>query len=97
MKSSQVRGQRDYSGRVRPLAQVLMAVLCALAAAGCGGGGSGGQAASQDPAATRAEPPSATSGRERAPTIAGTSLDDQPISLADYRGRPVLVNIWSSW
>jgi len=82
---------------VRPLAQVLVTALCALVAAGCGGGGSGEQAASQDQAATQAEAQSAPSGRERAPTIAGTSLDDEPISLADYRGRPVFVNVWSSW
>ncbi|HEU0245572.1 MAG TPA: hypothetical protein VFR38_00635 [Gaiellaceae bacterium] len=82
---------------MRPLAQVLVSALCALVAAGCGGGGSGEQAASPAPSPSQAEAPSARSGRERAPAIAGTSLHDEPISLADYRGRPVLVNVWSSW
>jgi hypothetical protein len=96
MKSSRARGRRDYSGCVRLLARVLVTGLCAVVAAGCGGGGSGEQAASQDPVPTN-EAPSATSGRERAPMIAGKSLDDERISLVDYRGRPVLVNVWSSW
>jgi hypothetical protein len=32
-----------------------------------------------------------------APKIAGTTLDGKRLSLADLRGRPVIVNIWSSW
>lgn len=35
--------------------------------------------------------------RERAPALAGTSLDGARIALADLRGQPVLVNVWSSW
>jgi cytochrome c biogenesis protein CcmG/thiol:disulfide interchange protein DsbE len=31
---------------------------------------------------------------EPAPTIAGTTLDGTPLSLADLRGRPVVVNFW---
>ena len=29
-----------------------------------------------------------------APTFAGTTLDGQPLALADLRGRPVIVNFW---
>ncbi|MGQ0521302.1 MAG: TlpA family protein disulfide reductase [Actinomycetota bacterium] len=32
-----------------------------------------------------------------APPIEATSLEGKPVSLADYRGRPVLVNFWASW
>jgi hypothetical protein len=71
---------------MRPLAVAL--AVCTLALAGCGG--------EQEEAA----PPTTT---ETAPviapeaTIAGTGLDGEPVSIADYRGRPVLVNVWSSW
>lgn len=34
---------------------------------------------------------------ERAPAIVGTTLDGETISLADYRGKKVIVNLWSSW
>jgi peroxiredoxin len=32
-----------------------------------------------------------------APEISGRSLDGETISLGDFRGRPVVVNVWSSW
>ena len=31
---------------------------------------------------------------EPAPPIVGTTLDGQPLDLASYRGRPVVVNFW---
>ena len=35
--------------------------------------------------------------REVLPTVSGTTLEDQPISTADYRGKVVVVNVWGSW
>lgn len=32
-----------------------------------------------------------------APALSGVGLDGSPLSLADYRGRPVIVNFWASW
>jgi RTX calcium-binding nonapeptide repeat (4 copies) len=32
-----------------------------------------------------------------APAIEGTTLDGERITLASFRGRPVFVNVWSSW
>lgn len=32
-----------------------------------------------------------------APATTGITLDGKRLSLADLRGRPVLVNVWSSW
>jgi len=61
--------------------------LCALIATGCGGGSATEEAARPAEAANR--PP--------APPIEGESLDGKRISLADYRGRAVFVNVWSSW
>ena len=73
----------------------LLLALGALVAAGCGGGSETEEAA---PTATGS--PSATitaTKREPAPPIEGTSLDGEHVSLADFRGRPVFVNVWSSW
>jgi cytochrome oxidase Cu insertion factor (SCO1/SenC/PrrC family) len=70
----------------------LLLVLGALVAAGCGSGGETEEAAPPPSTATI----TATK-REPAPPIAGTSLDGEDISLDDFRGRPVFVNVWSSW
>lgn len=32
-----------------------------------------------------------------APAIAGTGLDGAPLSLAGFKGHPVVVNFWASW
>jgi hypothetical protein len=70
--------------------------LLALVAAGCGSG-TGEEEASPPSPATETAPTAEASNRPPAPEIAGTSLEGEPISLADYRGRPVFVNVWSSW
>jgi RTX calcium-binding nonapeptide repeat (4 copies) len=31
------------------------------------------------------------------PVVEGLTLDGEKLSLADFRGRPVLVNTWASW
>jgi hypothetical protein len=32
-----------------------------------------------------------------APRISGTTLDGKRLSISALQGRPVLVNVWSSW
>ena len=32
-----------------------------------------------------------------APPIAGTTLDGKRLALRDLRGKPVIINVWSSW
>ena len=51
--------------------------------------------------ATRQEPPIVIGGHPLldapAPDIALLDLDGHEVRLADYRGRPVIVNFWASW
>jgi len=35
--------------------------------------------------------------RDQAPEITGTSLDGDPISLDDFVGKVVVINVWGSW
>ena len=35
--------------------------------------------------------------RRPAPAIAGVTLEGKQLSLAKLRGKPVFINIWSSW
>ena len=37
-------------------------------------------------------PPAATAG-----TLSGETVNGETVSLADFRGKPVFVNVWSSW
>ena len=71
----------------------LAAALAACTLAACGG--SSDEAAAPETAPKAQAPASAE--RERAPAIDGQSLEGDAISLGDFRGRPVLVNVWSSW
>jgi hypothetical protein len=45
--------------------------------------------------ATAAATPDAK--RRPAPALAGVGLEGQQLSLARLRGKPVFVNVWSSW
>jgi cytochrome c biogenesis protein CcmG/thiol:disulfide interchange protein DsbE len=60
-----------------------MFLVVALQVAGCGPSG-----------------PSAKVGigvGETAPPLTGTTVDGRTVSLADLRGKPVIVNFWASW
>jgi len=79
---------------VRALA--FAAALCALLIVGCGGErGDDAAAPAVTPTETAVSP--AASNRPSAPTIEGVSFDGERLALADFRGRPVFVNVWSSW
>lgn len=69
-------------------------VVLAFAAVACGG-----EQSAQDTttAATETEPRDGDASRPEAPVVAGTTLDGERLALSDFRGKPVLVNIWSAW
>ena len=70
----------------------LVAVACLLLALGAGCGGAEEQSA---PRETTVEAPAQD--RRPAPMISGESLGGEAIALGDFEGRPVLINVWSSW
>jgi hypothetical protein len=73
----------------------VVALLALAVATGCGS--SDEQTAPPEQATTSAEPPAAASTREPAPPLSGESLSGETIALQDFRGRPLLINVWSSW
>jgi cytochrome oxidase Cu insertion factor (SCO1/SenC/PrrC family) len=87
LKSKGSRSAEGYSRGVRGL--LLVAALCALLA-GCGG-------ESEERAMPAETAPAEAAQRPEAPSLDGVDLDGERISLADLRGRPVLINVWSSW
>lgn len=61
---------------------LLLLASLAVIAAGCGGS---------------SEPREATAPTGPGSEITGESLDGEHVSLADFRGKRVLLNVWSSW
>jgi hypothetical protein len=79
---------------------VLALSLTALAASACGGEEESAPATTTALETTTAAPTTAPATAPRgkaAPDIAGRTLDGDTISLADYRGKKVIVHAWSSW
>ena len=79
--------------RMRWVSAMGVTLLVSLTLVACGG--------TSDEAASPQQPPTVETtpaeGRELAPAVAGESLEGEAIALGDFRGRPVLVNVWSSW
>jgi hypothetical protein len=75
--------------------RIAVALLVAVLAVGCGS--SDEQTASSQPTTTSTETLPPTPTREPAPPLSGESLAGEPITLGDFRGRPVMINVWSSW
>ena len=66
--------------------RLALAVVAAVLLAGCG---------ASEPETS--QEPSAAASAGNGPRIAGTGLDGKRVDVADLRGRPVFVNVWSSW
>ncbi|MBA2641459.1 MAG: hypothetical protein H0U82_00865 [Actinobacteria bacterium] len=75
---------------------VTLFALLSLALAGCGATSSE-VVTSSETSETTPTTSSPSSGRPAAPPIRGVTLDGQQVSLADFRGKAVFVNVWSSW
>lgn len=74
---------------------LLAVLLVVLVASGCGGVGSTGDKGYVDGSGvitllTEAE-------REKPGPVAGTTLDGDEVSLAQYAGKVVVINVWGSW
>lgn len=82
---------------MRAIVAVLLVFVAGIALAACGGAADEAAAPPAAPTTTTEESQPLVPDREKAPVIQGESLDGQAISLGDFRGRPVLVNVWSSW
>ena len=72
-----------------------VALLVVVVATGCGSGED--QVSPPPQTTTITQPDAPSSAREAAPPLSGASLDGDPLELRDFRGRPVLINVWSSW
>jgi hypothetical protein len=83
---------RGYSDSVRWLPATGVALLAFLSVTACGGSN---EEAAPPPKPATIETVTPTDDRQQAPAVTGESLDGDAIALGDFRGRPVLVNVWS--
>ena len=79
-------------------------LLFLLVALGACGVEPANEASSPDPAAVTGAPPPPPAGSldrsnagKAAPATVFEDPDGAPINLADFRGKPVLVNLWATW
>jgi thiol-disulfide isomerase/thioredoxin len=75
-------------------------LLAMLALSACDAGDKGKPAASQASAAADTAPLNSidrSHAGEMAPALPFEERGGKPASLADFRGRPVLVNLWATW
>lgn len=75
----------------------ILILLAALALAGCGAGGSDVQPSATAAGTTVETGAAETPAASGSPDISGSGLDGEALSIADFRGKPVFVNVWSSW
>ena len=82
--------------RLRPLAASACALLLLGAVAGCSNdvGSSGDQGFVSGKGIITALP---VSDRSVPAEVSGTSIDGEQLSLRDYEGQVVVVNVWGSW
>lgn len=86
--------------RRRAAAALALGAALALTLAGCGslsGGSSSGSADTKFVQGTGQISTIARGHRPAAPDISGTTVDGKHLSLSDYRGEIVVLNVWGSW
>ncbi|HET6627151.1 MAG TPA: TlpA disulfide reductase family protein [Nocardioidaceae bacterium] len=81
---------------VRPVAVLVAALLSSVALAGCtdtpSGSGEAGFVSGKGVITTLP-----VDERKRPGEVSGETIDGEPIALADYAGKTVVVNVWGSW
>jgi thiol-disulfide isomerase/thioredoxin len=90
----------DHGEVSRRPAAAAAALACVLALTGCSGRGRD----AEDPASPQLETLDtgddgliAVEDRQLAPQLSGTTLDGEPLAVADLRGEVVVLNFWASW
>ena len=87
--------------RVPNLSVAILATLMAGSVAGCDrekhGGEQAGQASAEKPLARFAYQIDRRHQGKPAPDASFRGAADEPVTLARFRGRPLLVNLWATW
>jgi thiol-disulfide isomerase/thioredoxin len=94
MSSSRAHRRRP----LRAAAALAGTVLLALAAAACSAGSSGSSADSSNFVGGNGEITMVKAAdRQPAPALSGKTVAGGQVSLADFKGKVVVINVWGSW
>lgn len=98
-EGARASGRRRLTPGWMLLAVLVVAVASAVAAALALSSGGSSSRGAPGTALPQAQPVTEipVDGRGAPVELSGTTLTDEPLDLADLRGRPVVVNVWGSW
>lgn len=82
---------------IRWFTPVLAAAACLLSACSSGDGGAAQDGSIGFEVGNGSVLVLASDERKPAPELAGTTLDGDPLSTADFAGQMVVLNVWGSW
>ncbi len=77
--------------------RIAVLALAVVVLGGCSSAASGGTGDTRYVAGDGSTILLAAAERSSAPDLAGTTLEGQPWSLASFRGKIVVLNVWASW
>jgi thiol-disulfide isomerase/thioredoxin len=85
------------TNRRRTTLAAVVAATAALALSACSSSASGGAGQTGFITGAGGLDTAAAGHRQPAPEISGTTIDGGKASLADYKGKVVVLNVWGSW
>jgi thiol-disulfide isomerase/thioredoxin len=97
MSSASASRRRSHRRRTVPLA-ALAAAFGVLALSACTGTGtSGGSSSTRFVTGIGGIDTVEAADRQTAPDLTGETLDGKKLSISDYKGKVVVINVWGSW
>lgn len=94
---SACRAPRGLATHRRAIVPAIGAVITALTLTACGSGVSGGSSDTKFVTGKGAVDTVPKGDRRPVPDLTGEDIHGKPLSIADYKGKVIVLNIWGSW
>ncbi|MFH8368733.1 TlpA family protein disulfide reductase [Streptomyces sp. NPDC018031] len=94
---SACRAPRGLATRRRAIVPAIGAVVAALTLSACGSGVSGGSSDTRFVTGKGGLDTVPKGDRQAAPDLTGKDIHGKPLSVGDYRGKIIVLNVWGSW
>ncbi|MBH5336327.1 TlpA family protein disulfide reductase [Streptomyces pactum] len=94
---SACRAPRGLANRRRAIVLATGAAITALTLTACGSGVSGGSSDTKFVTGKGAVDTVPKGDRTEVPDLTGKDIHGKPLSIGDYKGKVVVLNVWGSW